>query len=183
MSSGKQVLFDILQEFSQKPVSDSELNSVSERMRVALLLHGSTPEEMWFHVDRIAWITQRSSTSSESVLQGLGIRNTSILLSDILIKILDKAEKDDTYRMEFDELSIAEYKSALHIIRLLMGAMDFCSVLNEVEQDSPEEYQRAVETFMKSYQAKLDFFRKDPGVFLGIDDPQYLEGLKTGKSN
>ena len=180
MPSGKQVLLNLLQEFSQKPVSNSESDFVSEQMRVALLLHGSTPDAMWFHVDRMAWVTRRDPNFPNAVAQGLGIRDKSLLLSDILMRILDKVQEDSDYRNEFDELTDAEYKSALHVIQLLAMATDFSSGLYEVEQDSPVEYQRAVEKFMRSYRGKLELFRKNPGDFLDINESvvdQHKKGL------
>lgn len=180
MPSGKQVLLNFLQEFSQRPVDDEEADEVSEKLRIALLLHGSTPDSMWFHVDRMAWVNFCDPTFTESITQGLGIKNKSLLLSDILIRILDKAEDDENYRQEFDELSNVEYKSALEIIRLLITSTNFYSGLHQVEQDSPDEYKRSVEKSLKSYHSKLDLFRKDPGDFLGIEDDEYLEKIKSG---
>lgn len=179
MPSGKQVLLNFLQEFSQRPVVDAELEEVSEKLRIALLLHGSTPGTMWFHVDRLAWVTESNESFSNHRIQGLGIKNKSILLSDILLRLLDKAEEDPNYRNEFDELNDEEYRTALHSIKLLMTSLDFCSTLHQVEQDSPTEYQLAVEKFIRSYKSKLQKFRNNPGEFLDADD-EILDHYKKG---
>lgn len=181
MPSGKQVLLNFLQEFSQRPVADAELEEVSEKLRIALLLHGSTPGSMWFHVDRLAWVTENDEIFPNHKRQGLGVLDKSILLSDILLRVLDKAEEDQAYRKEFDELTDEEYRTALHSIKLLMTSFDFCSTLNQVEQDNPVEYQLAVEKFIRSYTAKLQYFRTNPAKFLDADE-QLLESYKNGFS-
>ena len=134
---------------------------------------------MWFHVDRLAWVTENDELFSNHKRQGLGIRDKSILLSDILLRVLDKAEEDQAYRKEFDELSDEEYRTALHTIKLLMMSLNFSSGLNQVEQDDPVEYQLAVEKFIRSYKSKLQQFRNNPGEFLGADD-EVLDSYKKG---
>lgn len=179
MPSGKQVLLNFLREFSQRPVADAEMEEVSEKLRIALLLHGSTPGSMWFHVDRLAWVTENDEVFPNYKRQGLGLRDKSILFSDILLRLLDKAEDDQEYRKEFDELTDEEYRTALHSIKLLMTSFDFCSTLNQVEQDNSVEYQLAVEKFIRSYKSKLQQFRINPGEFLDADD-ELLGGYKKG---
>ncbi|MCP4264200.1 MAG: hypothetical protein GY777_01260 [Candidatus Brocadiaceae bacterium] len=73
MPSGKQVLLHLLQKFSQQVQDEEDLSEVSEDLRVALLLHGSTPDDMWFKVERMAWLSKKDEEYSdeEPVRQGL----------------------------------------------------------------------------------------------------------------
>jgi hypothetical protein len=81
MPSGKQILLSLLNECSQRLVEGQDVEVVSEQLKAGLLLHGSTPDEMWFHVDRMAWISENED--GEIVRQGLGLREKNIFLSDL----------------------------------------------------------------------------------------------------
>lgn len=179
MPSGKQVLLNLLQSYSQQAVNESDLDEASENLRVAFLLHGSTAGDMWFHVERIAW--QSAYDESNKLLrQGLAIGEEPTFLSDALIRILDKAAEDPGYRKEFDELNDYEYATTLHLLKLLSTAVDFNASLNTVEIDShSSEYQQSLEKSLTAYKTKLKNFRSNPKEFLDADE-EWLEIYRRG---
>ncbi len=55
MPSGKQVLLHLLEKYSLHLHEEKDLSEISEDLRIAFLLHGSTPEHMWYDVENIEW--------------------------------------------------------------------------------------------------------------------------------
>jgi hypothetical protein len=71
MPSGKQILLSLLRTYSQLGVEDPAREEATDRLKAGLLLHGSTAEETWAKVERVAWLQADRS-------QGLGLARTGI---------------------------------------------------------------------------------------------------------
>ena len=86
MPSGKQILLHLLEKYSLDFQEEENLSEVSENLRAAFLLHGSTPEKMWYNVENIEWGSKKDE-KNQIVIQGLKIRGKDILLSELFEEI------------------------------------------------------------------------------------------------
>ena len=175
MSSGKQVLLHLLEKYSQKLQADEDLDEVSEDLRVALLLHGSTPDDMWFNVERVSWLSK--GEDEDVSRQGLGIKGKNIFLSDIFESMSYKAGLFDNVKDDFPNLTEAEYLSALQIIWLIITATEWFSGYESIENDGKLDFEQ-MEIYLKSYKKKMKLFRDNPGDFLGYEDKSLLQEYK-----
>lgn len=167
MPSGKQVLLHFLEQYSLALQNDEDLTEVSENLRVALLLHGSTPDHMWYTVERLEWASELDEDKKEVTRQGLAIKGKKIFLSDLLYHITEDENIPKTVKEAFPELTQEEYNSATHVMYLMLSAMDWSKYDSQVENDGKLDLE-ALEKFKKSYKKKLKYFRDDPKDFLGI---------------
>jgi len=168
MPSGKQVLLHFIEKYSLAFQEADKLSEVSEDLRVAFLLHGSTPNTMWYHVDNIEWGNEVDE-ENEIKSQGLKIKDKDIMLSDLFQQITwddDTIPKNVSER--FTDLTIAEYKSAIHLIYLLLRGIEYSSHLSQVENNGEMDF-AVLDKWLVSYRKKMSSFRKDPNDFLGID--------------
>jgi hypothetical protein len=163
MPSGKQILLSLLNECSQRLVEGQDVEVVSEQLKAGLLLHGSTPDEMWFHVDRMAWISENED--GEIVRQGLGLREKNIFLSD-LFECMVSNEIPDKVIEEYPNLTKNEYNSATSIIWCLLSSLQFFSQLISVENDGNLDEDQA-EKLIDGYRKKLEKFRENPDEIIG----------------
>jgi hypothetical protein len=167
MPSGKQVLLYFLEQYSQKLQNDEDLEEVSENLRIALLLHGSTATDMWFNVEKIGWISESDEYGGQR--QGLGLKGKQIFLSDLFDCMTSDAEMPEQVKAKFPQLTQAEFDSAIHILWLQLLASEWHSSYSTIENEGEIDLVQ-VEKWMKSYRAKLRAFRADPGDYLGIID-------------
>jgi hypothetical protein len=163
MPSGKQILLSLLNECCQRLVEGQDVEVVSEQLKAGLLLHGSTPDEMWFHVDRMAWISENED--GEIVRQGLGLREKNIFLSD-LFECMVSNEIPDKVIEEYPNLTKNEYNSATSIIWCLLSSLQFFSQLISVENDGNLDEVQA-EKLVDGYRKKLEKFRENPDEIIG----------------
>jgi hypothetical protein len=163
MPSGKQILLSLLNECCQRLVEGQDVEVVSEQLKAGLLLHGSTPDEMWFHVDRMAWISENED--GEIVRQGLGLREKNIFLSD-LFECMVSNEIPDKVIEEYPNLTKNEYNSATSIIWCLLSSLQFFSELISVENDGNLDEVQA-EKLVDGYRKKLEKFRENPDEIIG----------------
>lgn len=173
MPSGKQVLLYLLQKFSQKVQNEEDLFEVSEDLRAALLLHGSTPDHMWFNVERIAWLSEEDEDGP--IRQGLGLRGKNIFLSDIFESMTYDDEIPENVKRDFPNLTKDEFTSATDIMWLLLSSTQWFDCLSSVENNGQLDMKQ-VKDWMISYRQKMNLFRKDPADYLiGLDniDPEY----------
>jgi len=178
MPSGKQVLLHLLEKYSQQLQNDEDLSEVSEDLRIALLLHGSTPPDMWFHVERMVWLTETTEISSfTSTKQGLGIKREKLFLSELFARMTESREIPENVQSVYPELSEDEYESATHVMWLLLKSLEFSSNLNEVEDNGKLDVEQW-EKWKVSYRKKLAAFREDPAVTIGYDDEESKKKYK-----
>ncbi len=170
MPSGKQVLLHLLEEYSQKLQDDEDLSEVSENLRIALLLHGSTSEDMWFNVERISWLSE-TDENGEVDRQGLGIKGKNIFLSDIFESMTYDSNIPERVKIDFPDLTDEEFESANHIMWLLLIAPQFFSSLSSIENEGNIDLDQ-VSKHLIGYRKKLAVFRKDPGDYLGWVDEE-----------
>lgn len=170
MPSGKQVLLHFLEKYSLAFQEEEDLSEVSEDLRVAMLLHGSTPDEMWYNVENIEWGNKRDS-EDEIATQGLKIKGKDILLSELFEEIQqiiwDNKKIPTRVAKLFPQLTADEYKSAIHIIWLLLTAMEYSRYFSQVENGGQLDLEK-VEKSLISYKRKMKLFRENPKEFLGI---------------
>ncbi len=169
MASGKQVLLHLLEKYSLSFQEKQNLSEVSEDLRVALLLHGSTPPEMWYNVENIEWGNEQSKKNKISI-QGLKIKGKDIMLSELFEQITWDEEKIPNRVSErFTELTIDEYKSAIHIIWLILKGIEYSDSLSQVENNGVMDFEQ-LDRWLVSYRKKMNLFRENPNVFLGIEE-------------
>lgn len=162
MASGKQILIHFLKKYSLQKTKKEDLAEVSENIRVGLLLHGSTPKEMWQIVDKIEWGEETADESDEVITQGLRIKDKNISLPELLDYITWKSEHKVPKRVakRFPELTQSEYYAATRIIGLVLSSIEWSEWLSEVENggklDSVE-----INKYLKSYKEKLGYYRED----------------------
>ncbi len=168
MPSGKQVLLHYLEKYSLNFQDNEDLSDVSENLRVALLLHGSTSNEMWYHVDNIEWGNEINE-EDKIIKQGLKVKDKDIMLSELFKYMTwddEKIPKNVSDR--FSSLDIKEYKSAIHIIWLLLKSIEHSTWLSSVENNGKMDFEE-LQKYLVSYKKKINSFRKDPNDFLGIE--------------
>ena len=164
MPSGKQILLSLLQDCSQRLVEGEELEEVTDRLKAGLLLHGSTPDEMWFHAERVAWISKIED--GEITKQGLGLKDKGIFLSDLFEYIVWNEEIPQQVQKEIPNITQKEYTSAIHIIWCLLSSLQWFSCLSSVENAGKlDEY--TAERLITSYRRKLAMFRENPDSIIG----------------
>lgn len=174
MPSGKQVLLHFLNKYSLALQADEDLSEVSEDLRVAFLLHGSTPPDMWTHVDNIEWGSERyddhdvevyGANKNDVYRQGLKIKGKDIMLSDLFEVITWEDEKiPEDVAERFPDLTIGEYKSAIHIMWLLFKGLEYNATLAKVENNGQLDMEQ-VGRWLISYRKKMKLFREGPDDF------------------
>ena len=166
MPSGKQVLLHFLRKFSLKKQKKEDLNEASENLRVALLLHGSTPEEMWHNVDAIEWGEELTDDKKEVIKQGLKIKNKDIPITEVFEYMTWDSDDEIPKKVadRFPELTQSEYYSATRIMSLLLSSMEWSDWLSEVENNGKMDFEE-LEKYLTSYKKKLKLFREAPDEF------------------
>ncbi len=166
MPSGKQVLLHLLKKYSLTFQEEHALQEVSEDLRVALLLHGSTPPEMWYNVENIEWGSKRND-ENEIETQGLKIKNKNIMLSELFEQMTWDDEKVPSRVSEFfPNITTEEYKSASHIMWLILKSIEYSDWLAKVENMGKMDFEQ-LEKLLVSYRKKMKLFRENPNKFLG----------------
>lgn len=164
MPSGKQVLLHFLKKYSLAFQEQDDLSEVSEDMRVAFLLHGSTPPDMWHHVNNIEWGNDLDE-KNKVIGQGLKVKGKDIMLSDLFEQITWEDEKiPNRVADRFPEITSEEYKSATHLIWLLLRGMEYSDWLSQVENNGEMDLEQ-LKKWQVSYRKKMDLFREDPDDF------------------
>ena len=165
MPSGKQILLSLLQRFSQQPQETADLDLVSDQVRAGLLLHGSTSEETWLRIERMAWLSEEDSAGR--IRQGLGIGGQQgVFLADLLEAIAEDDSLLVNLRDSYPDLGRADLRAALQVTWLLLSSLEFRENLAPVEgADDPDEEQMS--RMLSSYLAKLRLSRDDPDAYFG----------------
>ncbi len=166
MPSGKQLLLHLLEKNSIHP-EEQNLSETSEDIRIALLLHGSTNEDMWFNAERVAWSSDPDKHDHSR--QGLSVRGKDYFISDIFESMINDAKIPESVKTDFPKLTQEEFHSVNHIIWLILTAFEWNSYHDQIE-DKGQINQEQVNKWLNVYRQKLQAFREDPGDFVGYVD-------------
>lgn len=167
MPSGKQILLSLLTEYSQRKTASADLETATQRIKAGLLLHGSSSNAMWKMVDQMAWLDRLNETEGRpSYLsgQGLGLKKSGHLLSELFALMTESSDIPEHIKADCPELTPDAYKAGLHMIWLLLHALEWSSEMVEVEDNGAldaEEKERLIE----AYERKLTDFQNDPEDF------------------
>jgi len=163
MPSGKQVLLYFLKKYSLKKTKKKNLQEVSENLRVAFLLHGSTPKEMWQNVDTIEWGEEIDKDDDSIISQGLKIKDKNIPLTELFECMIWNSDKKIPKKVakRFPNLTQSEFYSATRIMSLLLSSIEWSNWLSQVENGGKMDF-KELEGYLKSYKEKLNYFREDP---------------------
>lgn len=169
MPSGKQVLLHLLEKYSLTLQEEGDLQNVSEDLRVAFLLHGSTSNEMWHNVDKIEWGSEYNG-EGKLTRQGLSIKGKSIMLSDLFEAITPSIKQIPSHiSKSFPGLTLDEFNSATHLMWLSLKSIEFSSGLSQVENNGTMDFNQ-LEKWLNSYKNKMALFRENPNGFLGLEE-------------
>ena len=119
---------------------------------------------MWFHVERMSWISE--TEKGEIIKQGLGLKKNNIFLSDLFEYIIWDEKIPEKVKLEYPNLSQKEFNSAIHIIWCLLTSLQFFSQLNSIENNGDID-KEAAEKLIKGYREKLEKFRENPDDIVG----------------
>ncbi|MFC5048409.1 hypothetical protein ACFSTE_13725 [Aquimarina hainanensis] len=164
MASGKQILLSLLSEYSQKKTTKQQLEKVTNRIKSGLLLHGSTAKFMWPTVEELTWVEQRPDIEQgddEVKKQGLGLRDSELLLSDLFGLITESEEIPENIKEIYPEITNEAYKAGIHIIWSLLKALEWSKTYEDVENSGKLDVSEK-ERFLKNYERKLVEYRNDP---------------------
>ncbi len=167
MASGKEILLKYLKKYSLNFQEESDLEQASDYLRIALLLHGSTSDEMWHNMDNIEW--GNKFEDGAIIEQGLKVKGKNIMLSDLFEQMIDDENIPLSLKKSYPHLLKEEYQSAIHIIYLILKSIEHNVYLSKIENEGNVDEKKLKTTF-EAYQKKLQSFRENPNQFLGYDD-------------
>lgn len=162
MPSGKQILLEVLLEASQRKTSDSDIATATERIRAALLLHGSTGGDAWDDADNLTWASERNS-DGEVLRQGLALKESDLFLSDLFETIIESDEVPEHVTMAHPDLTPKQYHRATRFIWLLLSSVQWFEELSSVEGEGLDKAD--AERLIQNYIEKLNHFRDHPEDF------------------
>lgn len=164
MASGKQILLSLLTDYSQRQTAPDDLENVSQRVKAGLLLHGSTSNAMWKMVDQMSWVERLNDTEGQpSYLesQGLGLKESGLLLSDLFDLTIAKPDIPKDIEDAYPELTPDAYKAGVHMIGLLLRAMEWSIAMEAVEENGVLD-EAEKDRLLSSYLNKLHEYALDP---------------------
>lgn len=134
MPSGKQILIDELFKLSVQELPAEREASVSERVRAALLLHGShTPDNM----DCVSSLSYKKLSNHEHgphEQQGIVLNKTGELLSDFISHLANIKAMPEELQAKYPALDTDDYWAALHAVVLILKALEWNSADAQAEQ-------------------------------------------------
>jgi len=168
MKSGRQILIHLLNEYSKKFQEKEFEETISDRIKAGLLIHGSSSQQMFEFVEKSAWITQNLTVDSKDrgvQRQGLGLKSQKLLLSDLFCLITeDKENIPESVKETYPELDKENYKAGINLIYLLLRLFEWNSYNSKIEEqeDNIEEADKMLNNYLrilKEYQRNpKDFF-------------------------
>ena len=168
MKSGRQILIHLLNEYSKKFQEKEFEETISDRIKAGLLIHGSSSQQMFEFVEKSAWITQNLIVDSKDCgaqRQGLGLKSQNLLLSDLFCLITEGEENiPESVKETYPELDKENYKAGINLIYLLLRLFEWNSYNSKIEEqeDNIEEADKMLNNYLrilKEYQRNpKDFF-------------------------
>src|SRR5580698_5403813 len=117
MPSGKQILLRVLSELSQGAARSPANDLISDKVRAAFLLHGSTAPESWPAVEHLQWSTDTGKLF-KTVREG--ITYDGIFLSDLFEELVVPDGIPPHIASKYPQLSPEGYREALRFIWLIL---------------------------------------------------------------
>lgn len=131
MPSGKQVLLNVLQEYSQNLQCEQDLDEVSMTLKSALCVHCSTSSETTKQINELAWLSQ--SEEGALVKQGIGLAKPNVFLSELFETLIEDSNIPKSVTERFPTLTKDQYSTGLDMIWHLLSSMQYWSELSSVE--------------------------------------------------
>jgi hypothetical protein len=135
--SGKQILMSVLKELSTRRIPDSKLEKATDRIRAALLWHGSTSEDNFRLARYLQWAN--AVVDGEVERQGLATNGGSVLLCDFLETMYEMPGLENFMRSSYKGLSKKDYEAALWGLWCLVSATQMFSYYLNVEAKNDAE--------------------------------------------
>jgi hypothetical protein len=138
------------------------MEAACERIRAAMLVHGSTGGDAWDDADNLTWASERNK-DGEVHKQGLALKETDLFLSDLFETIIEPDEIPEHVAMTYPDLTPKQYHRATRFIWLLLSSVQWFEELSSVEGDGFDraEADRLIQTYIN----KLNHFRDHPEDF------------------
>lgn len=159
MPSGKQVLLNLLQKYSQTPQKDSELEEATKDIQSALCAHCSTSGETMEKIIQMGWLSL--SDKDGLVKQGLGLKKSNVFISDIFEELIEVDEMPERITKRFPNLTQKEYSTALDMIEWLLSSLQYWEELHAVENGGIIE-ESEKEKILIGYKRWLDSYKREP---------------------
>jgi hypothetical protein len=156
--SGKQILLRVLRELSSKKIPNEDLCSASERVRAALLLHGSSSKENFEKAISLKWSVDPLEGDVER--QGLAAQDERVFLSDFFERMLEMPGIEEFMVKSYQGFKGSDYDAAIWALWALVTAPQMYSELQGVEVEDSE---LELENWLQNYIEKLDYFRRENG--------------------
>jgi hypothetical protein len=149
--SGKQVLNHILNELSTRLTPESKLSEATDRLRAGLLLHGSTSDETYESVGRLAWASSKDDDGDIN-RQGIVIANGNVFISDLFESIIEVPELKHEIMKQYPNLTPDDYEAGIFAIWLVLSSVQTFTNLLPIEIDKSRiDANMWVESMMKHY--------------------------------
>lgn len=160
MPSGKQILLKVLSEISQGTVPPGTKEEISEKIRAALLLHGSTASDLWPAVEHIHWGTENDERAQPV---RCGITYDGIFLSDLFEELTRPDGIPPHVACKYPGLSPQRYREAVRFTWLILSSVQWFEELAPVEDEA--DTNATGDALLANYIQKLQHFRKHPEDF------------------
>jgi len=160
MPSGKQILLGVLSELSQGSKPPPTSPEISDKVRAAFLLHGSTASESWPAVDHIQWSVENDERGKPV---RRGITYDGIFLSDLFEELTGPEGIPSHVASKYPGLSPERYQEAVWVIWLILSSVQWFEYLASVEDEIDSKSQG--NALIANYIQKLHRFRKHPENF------------------
>lgn len=160
MSSGKH-LIDLILGYSQSGIREHDYHAATDRIKAALLIHGSSSHTMWKTVEHLTWIdeTARDSTIKRfSHPRGVGVRDGDIRLSELLGIMSEDIKLSEQMRADYPGLTQESLDAGLQIIWLLLRALEGSDMDSNPDGSDKDVWEKRI----KNYERKLKEYRVDP---------------------
>ncbi|NNC89739.1 MAG: hypothetical protein HKN82_14885 [Akkermansiaceae bacterium] len=138
------------------------MESTTERIRAAMLVHGSTGSDAWEDADNLAWSSKRDD-DGEVLKQGLALKETDLFLSDLFETIVEPDEIPEHVAKAYPDLTPKQYHRATHFMWLVLSSVQWFEELSSVEGGGLDKTE--AEKFIRNYTEKLNHFREHPEDF------------------
>lgn len=149
--SGKQVLNCILNELSTRLTPEDKLSEASDRLRAGLLLHGSTSDDAYEAVSRLAWASSQADDGDIN-RQGIAVANGNVFISDLFESIIEVPHLKQEILKQYPNLNPDDYEAGILAIWLVLSSVQTFTNLLPIEIDNLSiDADLWVESMMKHY--------------------------------
>lgn len=158
--SGKQILLRILSDLALRVLPADQLAEATRRLRAGLLLRGSTSDDSFEQVRRLAWISDHAA-DGHLIRSGTGTAASGVLISDVVETLREMPGMIEYVRAQHPGLSIEDVDACLWAIWMIVSSAQMFTELTSVETGEGGEID--LDRWIDNYTAKYRyFFRDDP---------------------